>query len=364
MKNIQQKAAKEIFILKLNFTSKRNIIYWFCQTGGWAVYVIVNLIITNVLYKADLNILSSFVILGIMGIGFTHLYRYFIKKYHWLKLSLKQIVPLVFSACILMALLMTGGLFVVGILKGALNNRMVGFTLLNNSFEFMMVTLLWSLLYFAFHYMENYRNSEIEKLVWEAAVKDFELKTLKSQLNPHFMFNALNSIRALIEENPERAKKAIGQLSSIFRYSLKIERMETTPLFEELKTVEDYLGLEKVRYEERLHYSITTSPESEKIEIPPMMVQTLVENGIKHGVAKLPEGGSVTVNTVLEKDFLVITITNSGKLNESEMANTKGFGLSNTKHRLFLLYGTKASFFLTENNNRVKAEIFIPIGVR
>jgi two-component system, LytTR family, sensor kinase len=148
------------------------------------------------------------------------------------------------------------------------------------------IVFLWSLIYFSVHFFENYKRAEIESYIWEAAVKDFELKTLKSQLNPHFMFNAMNSIRALIEEDPESAKNALTRLSAYFDILLKMERSETVPLEEEIQTVKDYLALEEIRFEERLKYNLNIDPKSLKIEIPPMMIQTLVENGIKHGISK------------------------------------------------------------------------------
>jgi LytS/YehU family sensor histidine kinase len=204
---------------------------------------------------------------------------------------------------------------------------------------------------------------EIESLIWEAAVKDFELKTLKSQLNPHFMFNAMNSIRALIEEDPENAKAALTRLSNILRYSLKMERNETVPLEEEIQTVTDYLALEAVRFEERLNYELTIDPRSVNIEIPPMMIQTLVENGIKHGVTKRTAGGKITVNSKMNGTFLIIQIKNSGQIDENALRHSKGFGIDNTKQRLNLLYGDKAIFTIkNESPDVVLAEIKIPIG--
>jgi len=185
-----------------------------------------------------------------------------------------------------------------------------------------------------------------------------------SQLNPHFMFNAMNGIRALIEEDPEKAKRSITQLSNIFRYSLNVERSETVPLEDEIKTVNDYLTLEQVRYEERLRFSVDIEPAVYFVEIPPMMVQTLVENGIKHGISKLPKGGSISVKAAKNGDNLIIKISNSGNLNEAEMNNSKGFGLANTKHRLSLLYGEKASFTIKNAEKMVEAVIKIPIGGR
>jgi LytS/YehU family sensor histidine kinase len=225
------------------------------------------------------------------------------------------------------------------------------------------VITVWSLIYFAVHYFENSKKAEIETLIFEAAVKDFELKTLKAQLNPHFMFNAMNSIRALIEEDPQNAKDAITKLSNLMRYTLKIERTETVSLAEELRTIQDYLDLEKIRFEERLNYKINSTSDADRVEIPPMMVQTLVENGIKHGISKMTEGGYLEVMAGVVNSNLVIEIRNSGKFDEEALKNSRGFGVSNTKHRLSLLYGENASLSLiNENKNTVLTKLKIPIG--
>lgn len=225
------------------------------------------------------------------------------------------------------------------------------------------VILLWSLIYYSVHFFENYKRVEIESLIWEAAVKDFELKTLKSQLNPHFMFNAMNSIRALIEEDPVNAQTALTKLSNILRYSLKIERNETVPLEEEMETVADYLALEGIRFEERLNYSIDIDPRTKNIEIPPLMIQTLVENGIKHGVSKRTEGGKIEILSKLNGAYLILQIKNSGKIDVDSLRYSKGFGIDNTKQRLSLIYGENAKFTIqNELPNEVLAEIKIPIG--
>jgi LytS/YehU family sensor histidine kinase len=226
------------------------------------------------------------------------------------------------------------------------------------------VIFFWSLIYFSIHYFENYKKAEIESYIWEAAVKDFELKTLKSQLNPHFMFNALNSIRALIDEDPKSAQTAVTKLSNILRYSLMMERIETVPLEDEMKAVSDYLSLEKIRFEERLKYNMNISPDSVKAEIPPMMIQTLVENGIKHGISKRTTGGEISICSAVNNSDLNIKIKNTGQIDESLLKKSKGFGISNTKHRLNLLYGEKASFTIkNDSEDDVLAEIIIPINL-
>ena len=348
----------------------RQKVYWVSQLSGWGGYSLLNLLIV-LSARADGNISEStdrflYLIiptLTISGVLFTHIYREIIRIYGWAELEPRALAPRVFLGSITVAILIFQLVAAIFLLAGETIRDI--FTLPNiliNWINLSIIVLLWSILYFAIHFFENFQKVEIERLIWEAAVKDFELKALKSQLNPHFMFNAMNGIRALIEEDPEKAKKSITQLSNIFRYSLNIERSETVPLEDEIRTVNDYLSLEQVRYEERLRFSIEVDPSVNFVEIPPMMVQTLVENGIKHGVSKLPKGGEVQIRAYKEKDNLVLIILNSGSLDDKLMADSKGFGLANTKNRLSILYGEKASFNISEQDGKVRAEIKIPTG--
>lgn len=345
-----------------NIFQNRNRTFWSFQLFGWGGYLlllyIVNLIYEGFVWKRALIFLFIFV----AGISLTHIYRAIIKDRKWIQLQLKEIVPRVLFSSFFLSLVLVAMFFTIIFASRVYDPAKLNIGMpIANVFHFTIIFIGWSLAYFSFHYFENYRKSEIERLVWEAAVKDFELKTLKSQLNPHFMFNALNSIRALVEENPEVAKNAINQLSNIFRYSLRIELTETVPLEDEMKVVADYLALEKIRYEERLTYFLDIEDEAKKIEIPPMMIQTLVENGIKHGVSKIPHGGKIEVKAFIENEALKLALRNSGSINEAEIAEPKGYGLKNTKHRLNLLYGGSALFEIKNHNKEVLAEIILPI---
>jgi two-component system, LytTR family, sensor kinase len=190
---------------------------------------------------------------------------------------------------------------------------------------------------------------------------EIELKNLKSQLNPHFIFNALNSIRALVDENPAKSKQAINQLSNILRSSLASDKKGLTKFDDELKIVKDYLGLESIRFEERLKTEFDIHPESQNFLVPPLMIQTLVENGIKHGISKLTQGGVVQVKTSILNRKLKIHIRNSGHLINGAKRSKTGLGLKNTIQRLKLIYGDDASFrIVNENDNFVLTEIIIP----
>lgn len=225
--------------------------------------------------------------------------------------------------------------------------------------------LAWILSYTVYHYVEQNRLTDYEKIMLKTSMREAEAKVLRSQLNPHFTFNALNSIRALVFEDPSRAQISITQLSNILRNSLLADRRKTVDLQEELKTVVDYLELEKVRYEERLQYTIESNPQAVYWQVPPMMLQTLVENGIKHGVSKLMGGGFLEVKSDIEEDILIIQIRNTGTLNSTpsnlENADSGGVGLKNTAERLSILYGKGASFrIFQEKEGVVCSEVRIP----
>jgi sensor histidine kinase YesM len=345
----------------------RKQVYWISQIAGWMFFVAVNLFIIASFEELPWQRILVWIFLGVIGILFTHLLRRIIRKNNWLNLPLKNTIPRILIASVITGAVIYAFVFAASYIAGTARHEefniarpIAGVVNLGG------ITLLWCLIYFIVHYMENYKKKEIESLIWEAAVKDYELRTLKSQLNPHFMFNAMNSIRALIEEDPESAKVAITKLSNILRYSLQMERMERVPLEDEIETVKNYLDLERIRFEDRLKYKLDVDKSSEKIEIPPMMIQTLIENGIKHGVSKQTKGGEIQLKSKIQStpngSKLKIEIRNSGHFSEEQLKNSSGFGVSNTKHRLNLLFGEKANFSIkNENGDTVLAEVEIPI---
>jgi len=222
-----------------------------------------------------------------------------------------------------------------------------------------ILVALWLLIYLVWHYINKNRNDQLDKLRLEATVKSLELKTIKSHINPHFIFNAHNSIRALVDENPERARQAITQLSNILRSSMQVEKMETVPLQQELDIVKDYLALEHMRFEERLQIKLDIDENSLTQPIPPMMLQTLVENAIKHGISKQLSGGIIRIISRFKHGNLEIIVQNTGSLNGNG-TNTEGFGIVSTQQRLNLLYQGKANFKIYDVEGMVESRIIMP----
>ncbi|MEO8172335.1 MAG: histidine kinase, partial [Sediminibacterium sp.] len=203
--------------------------------------------------------------------------------------------------------------------------------------------------------------SEIQKAKLESLVKELELKTIKSHINPHFIFNALNSIRALVDENPERARTAITELSNILRSSMQAEKMETVPFERELNIVKDYLALEHIRFEDRLQVEYDIDEDTLDQPVPPMMLQTLVENAIKHGIGKQKSGGFIRVISDYRDNHHELVVQNTGQLNGNS-ANGDGFGITSTRNRLKLLFGGKATFEIRNTeNDMVEAKVKMPV---
>ena len=235
--------------------------------------------------------------------------------------------------------------------------------LLFRSIDNISFLLLWVLIYYAYHYFQKIRRQEVDTFRLQSLVKELELKTIKSHINPHFIFNSLNSIRALVDENPQRARNAITELSNILRSSMQAEKLETVPLEKELNIVKDYLALEQMRFEERLKVDFEIDEDTLDQPIPPMMLQTLIENAIKYGISK-------QVNKKKKKiisDFIgnnhEIIIRNSGYLNGS--LSRHGFGLQSTRDRLSLLFGEKAKFEIKDiAGNMVEAKVILPVETK
>ena len=339
----------------------KKILYWICQIGGWLFLVLAQSLFFLLSDAFNTNVAISMSVLLLFGILLSHLYRNFIIRFGWLRLKILFVIPRILFATLLLSALLEYSKYSVELffeIAGGKNQDVI--SVIINILNWTPFFFSWSLIYFLFHFIENYKKAEIENLKWEASINEIELNKLKSQLNPHFMFNAMNSIRALVDENPGKSKDAITQLSNILRNTLLMGKNKVIPFEEELKIVNDYLALESMRYEERLKTFVNIHPESKSFNVPPLMIQTLIENGIKHGISKLVNGGVLELETFVENDILRINIRNSGTLSEKPDSET-GFGIKNTLQRLQLLYGNAASLKISNyDSSSVLTELLIP----
>ena len=183
-----------------------------------------------------------------------------------------------------------------------------------------------------------------------------ELDALQAKINPHFLFNTLNSIASLISENPAAAESTVEKLSELFRYTLQRSADSTVRLSEELEIVRSYLDIEKVRFGDRLKFDIRSDEALNDFRIPPLLIQPLVENSIKHVIAGEPLGGSVGVEARLLAGSCVITVTDSGK-GFALAGDDAGFGLKSIRERLSLAYGSAASLLVMEGSSSIQITI-------
>ncbi len=347
------------------FMSKERL-YWTSQFIGWFIYILLMWLLNRLDGKLlNLYFYGNLVTTFVLGVLISHGYRAIIIKLNWLRLKIIALIPRVIFASAICGLVYF--FFHTLISDFVIMRRHISFeplvvlqTTLNLSVNF----VLWSLLYFLFHFIQNYRKEEIKNLQWQALSNEVELNKLKSQLNPHFIFNSMNSIRALVDENPSKSKDSITQLSNILRSSLLMGRKKVIPLSEEIQLVKDYLGLEKTRFEERLNIHLEIEDSALGHKLPPMILQTLVENGIKHGISKLADGGELIIQAKKKGNDLFLSIENSGKMQKEEKKEN-GFGLVNSQQRLKLLYGDRSSLVIKNTNrNTVLAEVIIPEKIR
>lgn len=335
--------------------------YWWCQLGGWLFWMFLNIVLANYYHRPmGATYFLNQICMVIVGIGLTHLLRMVIISANWLQYSLDKLIIRLAIAVTICALLMT---LIRGMINIYLHLGSKDEERLFSLWMFIGASLLvttWTTLYFLWHYFQKDQQYKLDKLQLESVVKDLELRTIKSQLNPHFLFNALNSIRALIDENPERARTAVTELSNILRGSIQTEKLVTVTLDNELNTVRDYLALENIRYEERLKVHFDIDPATRDLPVPPMMLQTLVENAIKHGISKSVEGGFLNIRSYIKGVKHIISIQNTGQLKRN--INNGGFGLQSTRQRLELLYKNKASFEIKNLNNHT-VEVTVSIDL-
>ena len=199
------------------------------------------------------------------------------------------------------------------------------------------------------------RKADAEKLAREA-----ELSKLRQQLQPHFLFNSLNSISALVSIQPERARKMIQQLSDFLRGTLKKEENQWTTLGEELQHLQLYLDIEKVRFGHRLNTEVISDEESNRRQLPHMLLQPLVENAIKFGLYDTIAPVAIRIKTFTENMYLVVSVENPFDPETSSPKKGTGFGLSSVQRRLYLLFARNDLLTTTVDNNLFTTVIKIP----
>ena len=391
--------------LDLSFMRIGNSRYWLFQLIGWGSFALINTFFAFSFDRLTPDFFKRLGVFLLLGVVFSHLMRIIIIRFGLLQKSLnKQILQffiITFCLAILVSYISVEALIGFNLIKqdevALLERADVRYWIsklllvLSSAFSYFILFFIWSLIYFVYHYVAKSRKQQMDTLQLESLVKELELKTIKAHINPHFIFNSLNSIRALVDENPERARRAITELSNILRSSMQADKSEAVAFEKELYIVKDYLALENMRFEDRLKIEYKVDENTLALPVPPMMLQTLVENAIKHGINKQILGGVVRIISTIKNNFHELSVQNTGYLNGNVSVEVRtparagtegddpqqndstdsyrvgqafgrGFGLSSTTDRLSLLYGNKAKFEIRQASpTLVEAKVLIPV---
>ncbi len=306
---------------RLHRTKQR--LYVICQLGSWTTFFAIQVMYVAVFVpKTTFTFVEMICAVGricAIGLLITHFARRYITQWGWKEMGWRALWPRVvgtgfalgyfwclFSFFLDLVVLqypwkrdygIWQGIVVVGIQSSV---TMIG----------------WLCVYFFYHVLERLQRLQVEQLRMAASVKEAELRALKSQVNPHFLFNSLNSLRALIDEDAPRARESVTRLANMLRYSLQSGQQETVPLDDEVRIVQDYLALEQIRHEDRLRVTWRLENEAELrlLPVPPMLLQTLVENAVKYGISPRREGGEIVIAASLAGAALHISVSNPGDL--------------------------------------------------
>ena len=330
-------------------------IYWLAQFSGWTAYSALIILATYAQEPSnvDLKLITNIIALIFFAILGTHLMRGLFIKLDWLDMKPGPLVPrIIFASLICSAFisLTTAGISILIDETELYNTSLL--SLVINILALMVLVLFWNAIYFTFHFFQKARKQELNNVSLEASRNEIELKNLRSQLNPHFLFNSLNSIRALIELEPNKAKEAVTTLSNLLRKSLILGKENLVRLEEEMEMVSNYLDLEKIRFEERLTVKWDVDPSLNNFMVPPFILQMLVENAIKHGISNYINGGEVVILSQQTEDRVIISVMNTGEL----QSNTDtGIGIQNTRRRLDLQFKGTVDFELSQQDGKVTA---------
>jgi two-component system LytT family sensor kinase len=231
-----------------------------------------------------------------------------------------------------------------------------------DSIEQIAILLAWSAVYVAMDHWQDALNERTRAEAAEANSQRARWQMLQSQINPHFLFNTLNSLRASIDENSEQARQMVTHLSEFLRYALVCDERQLVPLKKEVAIVADYLSIEKARFEDRLQITYSVDAAAENAKVPRFLLQPLVENAVKHGMITSSVPLRVTIRGSVKQNNLKLEVENSGHWSPANATDGFGLGLTNLKERLKTLYDSGYELTVTEENSRVRVAVTIDLA--
>ena len=351
-------------------------VYWIFQLTGWGVITLGRFIGgVTVLELAWPRLLLELLLVNALGLALSHWLHDFVRRKGWRTLPIRKLawrILVVSFVCGAPIGIVTQFTYLSALhdpelflreYAPALQFRLalpLAFAL--EIVNWALVFVLWLTIYFTVIAVREHRSAQFKQSELARALQLAELRLLKSQLNPHFLFNALNTVRSLIADNPARAQDAVTRLAKTLRYTLRSPQDELVTLSQELEIVADYLELESMRFEDRLRIEHHVPDHAGGVQIPVMLLQTLVENAIKHGIAELPAGGLLRISAAVRNVTLTLEVENPRPPAPTRAAQ-EGVGLRNARDRLRLLFGERAGLELDLSKPGVAtARLRIPVN--
>ena len=335
--------------------------FWFFQLSGWIGFAITDALINEASFITDLRTFTIWFVSSLVGfaisLGLRIYYRHYFRQNSGIWLTAFLIITGSLAAALLWQYLGEIVRYLLFSMKFQYYHNAGEFIL--RIYTLLWVFFVWSILYFGLKFWINMVEEKIRASKADADTRKAQLQMLRYQINPHFLFNTLNSIKALMRRETRVAENMITEFSEFLRYTLKHNDKTFISLEEEIDIVKKYLILEKIRFEKRLVYSFENTEESLKVPILCFLLQPFVENAIKHGLKNSPAGIELQIRSYMKKNELIIEIENSGRwIPESEESGT---GLKNLTDRLETAYPGMHHFYIDKGETRVLVKISIQL---
>jgi hypothetical protein len=335
---------------------QNGLVYWGLQLGCWGLYFAglasAEVLVAEVPWREAIPMWGA---VCLVSIFLTHSLRGITKAHAWVALPARTLMKRAIASFLILgaiqcvaavlAAVAVYGSPVSALYANVFNKLPMAWQLIDQFLAHVSILAVWMALYFGILLQRHRYGAELQQAQLSEALQAAELRLLKFQLNPHFLFNALNGVRALIADEPAKAQDAVTQLARTLRYTLAAGDAELVTLAREMEMVNDYLALESLRLADRLEVVREIEPAAQNVRIPAMLMQTLIENAIKHGIAPLKHGGTLRISARVAGKELTIEIRNPRPVDDDKVP-AEGLGLRNASERLRLLFGSAASLNL------------------
>ena len=359
-----ERQQRDAVLKAMALAQSRNVLFWSLHAAGWAAYGITQYF-SALLYEKPNSYAQVIAVAAVAGFVLSMPMRYIYRRL-WGRPP-RTIALSVVATCYVTGLAIR---LVINLAYKELIDPEWEFKSLFELFEGSMSTtyllLLWSALYFGIRYYESERQQREAVLKAVALAQESQLKMLRYQLNPHFLFNTLNAISTLILDNQNRtANQAITRLSEFLRYTLDQDPMKKVTLRQEIQALDLYLGTERLRFGERLRLEYAIEGPALEALIPSLLLQPLLENALKYAISPREQGGCVRIEGRARGLMLEISVVDDGPgIRDPSLPNERrGVGLHNTRERLAVLYGPNHRFAVLNSHPGLRIDMALPLEV-